>query len=78
MVADRPVVLAKVVVPGTYVGTTAFYDSATAAGTAATNLVMSIGLPALRYPDSLDLNMQFRNGLVVTKTGTPSLVLELN
>ena len=60
---------------GTYVGTVEFYDSATAAGTAATNLIGTYGLPTTNTFRSLELGIRTRNGLTYVATGTPTLLL---
>ena len=78
LVTDRAVVLGRVVIPGTYVGTTVFYDCNAVTEAAASNTVMTIGLPGAYQPNSLDVNLQFRNGMVCAQTGTPALVLGLN
>lgn len=57
---------------GTYVGTIAVYNSATAAGTAASNQIISVGIPLLRYPESIELNVHCNDGVIVTETGTPT------
>lgn len=72
--SDTGITLKKVIVPGTYIGSVEFYDSATAAGTAATNRIFNIGLPAADLHRSIDINAKARNGLVVVATGTPTLV----
>jgi hypothetical protein len=56
---------------GTYVGSIAVHNSATAAGTNATSNVITIGIPLLRYPDSIELNVHCPQGIVVEETGTP-------
>ena len=75
LVTARTGNLQRVVLPGTYIGTVMFYDSATAAGTAATNVLGTIGLPALLTPSNIEYGIQFKNGLVYTSTGTPNVVL---
>ena len=53
----------------------AIYDSATVAGTAATNQIVSLGIPLLRYPFSLEVNLRCNDGIVVVETGTPTNVV---
>lgn len=72
VVSGAPTTVKRLVWGGTYVGTIALYDSSTAAGTAATNEIVSVGLPLAVYPKSLELNYHCTNGLVVTETGTPT------
>ena len=71
VLSDRPTTVKRIVWGGSYVGTLDVFDSATIAGTAATNQIISLGLPLLRYPESLEINYHATNGLVVTQTGTP-------
>lgn len=71
VVANNSCVLAKVVLPGTYVGTMVFQDAASAAGTSATTPFMTLPIPATVLSQSIDLNLQCRNGLVIEATGTP-------
>lgn len=72
VVSNTQTSVKRVVWGGTYVGTIALYDSSTAAGTAATNEIISLGIPLTEYPRSLELNINCKNGLVVTETGTPT------
>lgn len=70
---NRQGVLKAILLPGTYVGTVEFYDSATAAGTAAGNNIYTVGLPLLRQWESIDVNANCKNGLTYVATGTPTL-----
>ena len=72
---DSSVCVHAVLFPGTYVGTVMLYDAAAAAGTAATNVVGTIGLPGLNTPSSAVLDLQTKKGLVYTATGTPNVTL---
>lgn len=63
--------LKRIVLAGTYVGSVEFYDSATAAGTAASNKIYDLGLPLLNQYKSINVNARVRNGLVYVATGTP-------
>jgi len=72
VVSGFPATLKRIAWGGSYVGTMTIYNSATAAGTAASNQVISLGLPLLRYPESIELNLHCNNGIVVVETGTPS------
>lgn len=74
VVADRNVILKRIIVGGTYVGTINFHDSASAGGTTATSQVLSLGLPATSIPFDLDVNTNLKNGLVYQATGTPVLL----
>ena len=78
LVSDRNTYFKRIVVPGTYVGTLALYDSATVAGTTAGNNFMTIGLPALNHPNDIDVDARLRNGLVYDATGTPLVTLIYN
>jgi hypothetical protein len=75
VVSDKPATVKRLVWGGTYVGTIAVYDSATVAGTAASNQIISIGLPLTRYPESVEIDARTKNGIVVTHTGTPTHTL---
>ena len=71
VVSASPATIKRVVWGGTYVGTIALHDAATAAGTNGSSNLLTIGVPLLRYPDSIELNTHCRNGIVVEETGTP-------
>lgn len=71
--SNQAATLCKVILPGTYVGSVEFYDTATAAGTAATNNVISFGIPLLNQYKEIELNAQFKNGIVYVATGTPTV-----
>ncbi len=73
IVSDGGANLRKIIYPGTYVGSVYFFDSATIAGTAATNLVYTAGLPGLNHPTSVQVDIRFRNGIIATALGTPVL-----
>lgn len=72
VVTAQAATLKRVVWGGTYVGTTAIHDATTAAGTSGTSNIVTLGIPLLRYPESLELNIYCRNGIVVEETGTPT------
>ena len=72
LLTDRQCILKQVIFPGTYVGTLAIYDSPTTAGTAAGNQIISFPIPATSIFQSVELNVNCTNGLVVTATGTPT------
>lgn len=72
-VVANDTVLRSVFIPGTYIGTIAFYDSATVLGTTATNQIVSFGLPTSSVANELDFNVKCQKGLVYTATGTPIL-----
>jgi len=78
IVSDQNATLRKVIYPGTYVGSVTFYDSATIAGTTATNAVYTAGLPGLNHPVSVEVNAQFKNGIIATALGTPVLTFTWN
>lgn len=71
LVTNRDAVIDRIFWGGTYVGTLAVYDSATAAGTSTTNLITTIPLPGANFPYSLEINARVRNGIVYEATGTP-------
>ena len=78
VVSNRSTNLGAVLVPGTYTGTMAVYDSATIAGTAAGNLVATFTLPANSFPQCFNPNLQFKNKIVCTCTGTPLMTFGIN
>jgi hypothetical protein len=63
--------LARSIIYGTYVGSVEFYDSRTTTGTAAGNLIGTIGLPLTNSYKNIDLDFPFKSGLTVVATGTP-------
>ena len=65
--------LKRVFIPGTYIGTVSFYDSATVAGTATANNLVTFGLPGNSLIQSLELNVRCIRGLVYTAQGTPTM-----
>ena len=66
------------ITPEVSVGTVSLYDSATAAGTATTNLVYTFtGGTAVQDCFSRQLDIQFKNGIVATSYGTPTAVLSI-
>ena len=73
VLTNGPTTLKRLVWGGTYVGTIAVYNASAIAGTAATNEVVSVGIPLTRYPHSLEVNLSCDDGLVVTETGTPTV-----
>ena len=75
LVTDRSASLIRIIQPGTYVGTVMLYDAATAAGTAAGNVIGTFGLPNTNVSGNIELGLRTRNGLVYTSTGTPNLTL---
>jgi hypothetical protein len=70
---DSPVVLGKIVIPGTYVGTIIFYDSAS--GTA--DEVFRFGNPLTNTFQTVTPELQFKNGMVIDCQGTPKMTLGL-
>lgn len=75
VVSDSPVTFQKLVIGGTYVGTLAIYDSPTAAGTAAGNLITTVPLPTTNLYRTVDYQIKLKNGLTYEATGTPVLTL---
>ncbi len=67
---SQPGYLERVILLGTYVGSVEFYDSSTAAGTAAGNLMGTVGLPLLNQYKHLDMSFPFKKGLTVVATCT--------
>ena len=75
VVTASPAILERVIVPGTYVGTLRIHDSATAAGTTATSLVVSYGLPASVAFQTQEIGVNCRNGITYEATGTPVMTI---
>ena len=73
LVTDRSCELHNIILTGTYVGSVAFYDCNTAAGTTATNNILTIGLPLLNQYKDITLSLRAKNGLVYASTGTPTI-----
>ena len=73
VLAGGPTTIARVILPGTYVGTVELYDSPTAAGTAAGNLITSFAIPTLTTPRSVEIGARTRYGLTYVATGTPTM-----
>ena len=73
VVTATPATVKRIVWGGSYVGTMAIHDAATAAGTSTTSNITTVGIPTLRFPDSLELNIHCKNGIVVEETGTPTV-----
>jgi len=71
VISEKNVVLKRIIIPGSYVGTINFHDAPSAAGTTATSQIVSFGLPSTGGPTSLDINAQCKKGLVYQATGTP-------
>ena len=75
VVTAAPATLERVIVPGTYVGTLRIHDSATAAGTTSTSLIVSYGLPASVAFQSVGIGVNCRKGITYEATGTPVMTI---
>mgnify|MGYP001584872988 FL=1 len=71
VVSNIAATVKRIVWGGSYVGTINVHDVASAGGTTATSSIVTLGIPLLRYPDSLEINLHCKNGIVVEETGTP-------
>lgn len=71
IVSSTGVYVERVILPGTYVGTLALYNSATVAGTTAANNFLTLGLPTSSIPQSIEVGINCNAGLVYDATGTP-------
>ena len=78
VVSNTGVALKRIIIPGTFVGSVEFYNSATVAGTAASNNIINIGIPNTNQYRSIDVNASARNGLVYAAIGTPVLTFTWN
>ena len=75
VVSNENTTLRRVLIPGTYVGTLNLHDASTAAGTTSTSQVLSLGLPTTSIPQSIEVGVRCRNGLVYQATGTPTATI---
>ena len=75
VIANRNVTLKRIVIPGTYVGTVAFYNSDTVAGTTAAKNFLTVGLPVTSIPQSFEVNANCTEGIVYAASGTPTLLI---
>ena len=75
VVSNEAATIRQVIVPGTYVGTVKFHDAPSATGTTATSAILTFGLPGAYIPSSLEIDAQFKKGIVYESTGTPNIVL---
>ena len=75
VVTAAPATLKRVVVPGTYVGTLNIHDSATAAGTTDTSLIVTYGLPASVAFQTQEIGVNCRKGITYEATGTPVMTI---
>ena len=72
VITASPATLRRITWGGTYVGTITVHNAATAAGTSSTSDIITLGIPLLRYPESIELNVHCTNGIVIEETGTPT------
>lgn len=75
VVKNTDVTLQRIIVPGTYVGTLNLHDASAAAGTSGTSQFLSLGLPTTSVPQSIEVGIQCRYGLLYQATGTPAVTL---
>lgn len=68
---DRSSVVHALFIPGTYVGTLILHDAASITGTTATSAVVTLGIPATVLYQNVQLDAQFKKGIVYEATGTP-------
>ena len=68
-----PGILQRVLIPGTFIGTVQFDDTATAAGTTASTLIYAVPIPATTVPGAIEIGANYKSGLVYQATGTPTL-----
>ena len=72
VVSNIPATVKRVLWGGSYVGTIVINDASTVAEAAAGNQIFAAGIPLTRYPESVEINVHCKNGIVVTHTGTPT------
>ena len=75
VVCARNGVLANLVIGADKEGTVTFYDSATAAGTSATNLMFAINNNSGSIPTNVLINTRVRDGIVAYKGGTTDMTV---
>ena len=80
VVFAREGVLHSLVIPASKTGTISVYDSATGAGTASTNLILTVDntLNAAVPPTTLMVHGAMKNGLTVVTTGTTDVTVMYN
>lgn len=75
VLANHTTTLKRILIPGTFVGSVAFYDSPTAAGTTATNNIYNVVLPGVNTNRSIEVHARMREGLTYAATGTPTITV---
>lgn len=70
LVTGRQATLKNLVVRGTGNGTLEVYNSETAAGTAAGNLILTVPFLSVTAPAVHPMNINFNTGIITTVTGT--------
>jgi hypothetical protein len=75
VISDSPAALNRVFYGGTFVGTCIIHDASSTTGTTATSAVLTLGLPLIQYPRSLDLGIWCKKGIVYEATGTPVICI---
>lgn len=72
---NRHTAFKRIVIPGTFIGSVSFFDTASTAGTSATNLILTVGLPASGVPNSIEVDANCKDGLTYASTGTPGMTI---
>lgn len=72
-ITARSGIFQRVVVGGNYTGTATFYDSATAAGTTATNYICSFNNNSGSVPMNVEVGCRVKDGLVAVLGGTTEM-----
>jgi len=75
VVKDISANLYRIIIPGTYVGTLKVHDASTAAGTSGSSAIITLGLPTTSIPQSIEVGVSCKSGLVYEATGTPTVTL---
>ena len=78
VISDVPVNLQNIIIGGTFVGSVEWYDTTTTGGTAASNLIFNVGIPATNQYRTVNLGLRTKRGLVTVQTGTPVLTYTLD
>lgn len=70
LITGKTAALRTINILGTGNGTLAIYNVATAGGTAAGNLIMTVAFLGANVPTTMPVNINCNNGIVTTVTGT--------
>lgn len=75
VITPNPGSFERIIVGDNKTGTATFYDSATAAGTASTNLIIAVNNNSGSIPMSVEVGCRVKSGLVAVLGGTTALTV---